>query len=72
MPKVIDPLITAKTFPPIEAEEEEGETVFKYIDTASSRAEIGSSRKSWARKKLQSWGWVERGPTSWISSPRHP
>jgi hypothetical protein len=37
--QVIEPAATARTFPVIEAEEEE-DTVFNYIDTASSRAEI--------------------------------
>lgn len=36
--QAIDPAVTAKTFPVIEAKEDE--SVFKYIDTASSRAEI--------------------------------
>lgn len=36
--QVIDPSVTAKTFQVVEAGEEE--SVFKYIDTASSRAEI--------------------------------
>ena len=36
--QAIDPNVTAKTFPIIEATEDE--SVFKYIDTASSRAEI--------------------------------
>ena len=34
--------MTAKTFRPVPAAEGEEETVFKYIDTASTRAEIGS------------------------------
>ncbi len=38
--QVIDPMITAKTFPVIEPGKENEETVFNYIDTASSRAEI--------------------------------
>ncbi len=38
--QVIDPTVTAKTFPVIEPEKEKGETPFNYIDTASSRAEI--------------------------------
>jgi len=37
--KVIEPAATARTFPVIEAVEDE-DTVFNYIDTASSRAEI--------------------------------
>jgi len=40
--KVIEPGVTAKTFRPVPATEGEEETVFKYIDTASTRAEIGS------------------------------
>ena len=36
--EAIDPSVTAKTFPVVEAREDE--SVFKYIDTASSRAEI--------------------------------
>jgi hypothetical protein len=36
--QAIDPNVTAKTFPIIEAKEDE--SVFKYIDTASSRSEI--------------------------------
>jgi hypothetical protein len=46
--QVIDPMITAKTFPVIEPVKEEEEAVFNYIDTASSRAEIGP-----VTKKLQ-------------------
>ncbi|MCI0601812.1 ThiF family adenylyltransferase [bacterium] len=38
--QLIDPLITSKTFPVIEPDKENEETVFNYIDTASSRAEI--------------------------------
>lgn len=38
--QVIEPGATAKTFRPVAAAEVEEETVFKYIDTASSRAEI--------------------------------
>jgi hypothetical protein len=37
--QAIDPTVTAKTFAVIESEE--GESVFNYIDTATSRAEIG-------------------------------
>lgn len=40
--QVIEPGVTAKTFRPVPAAEGEEETVFKYIDTASTRAEIGS------------------------------
>lgn len=35
----IDPLVTAKTFPPIQTDEED-ESPFHYLDTSSSRAEI--------------------------------
>jgi len=38
--QVIDPPISAKTFPVIEPGKENEESVFNYIDTASSRAEI--------------------------------
>jgi hypothetical protein len=40
--QVIEPGVTAKTFRPVSAAEVEEDTVFKYIDTASTRAEIGS------------------------------
>jgi hypothetical protein len=40
--QVIEPGVTAKTFRPVSAAEVKEETVFKYIDTASTRAEIGS------------------------------
>ena len=40
--RVVEPGVTAKTFRPVPAGEGEEETVFKYIDTASTRAEIGS------------------------------
>ena len=40
--QVIDPGVTAKTFRPVAAAEGDEETVFKYIDTASTRAEIGA------------------------------
>ena len=38
----IEPGATAKMFRPVAAAEGEEETVFKYIDTASTRAEIGA------------------------------
>ena len=38
--RAIDPAATARTFPVIEPEEAVLDTVFNYIDTASSRAEI--------------------------------
>ena len=40
--QVVEPDVTAKTFRPILAAELEEETVFRYIDTATTRAEIGS------------------------------
>src|SRR5581483_11428160 len=40
--RAIDPTVTAQVFAPIESVEEK-ETVFNYIDVASSRAEIGSA-----------------------------
>jgi hypothetical protein len=49
--EVIQPGVTAKTFRPIEAGEGDEETVFKYIDTASSRAEITSVMEKLAAVK---------------------
>lgn len=40
--EVIEPGVTARIFRPVSAAESEEETVFKYIDTASIRAEITS------------------------------
>lgn len=51
--EVIQPGVTAKTFRPVEAGEGDEKTVFKYIDTASSRAEITSvTEKLAAVKKI--------------------
>lgn len=47
----IDPDVTAKTYPAIGAEEQEG-SVFNYIDTASSRAEIDLITQKLANKKI--------------------
>ncbi len=47
----IDSMITAKAFPPIAPGEEE-ETVFNYIDTSSSRAEIDVVTKKLALGKI--------------------
>lgn len=47
----LDPDATAKTYPAIKAESEE-ESVFNYIDTASSRAEIGLITQKLAKKKI--------------------
>jgi hypothetical protein len=49
--EVIEPGITAKTFRPVPAGEGQEETVFKYIDTASSRAEITSVTEKLAAVK---------------------
>ena len=38
--QLLDPLIHSERHPVIEAGEEDGDTVFNYLDTASSRAEI--------------------------------
>ncbi len=46
--QLIEPGVTAKTFRPVEAGAGEEETVFNYIDTASSRAEITSVREKLA------------------------
>lgn len=46
----IDPSATAKTFPVIEPEEEE--SVFQYLDTASSRAEINTVTKKLGLPKV--------------------
>jgi len=50
--QVIDPMITAKTFPVVEPGKEEVETVFNYIDTASSRAEINLVTKKLTLENL--------------------
>jgi hypothetical protein len=47
--QLLDPVVTAKTFPPIEPEQEDN-SPFHYIDTASSRADIGG-----VTQKLESW-----------------
>lgn len=49
--QVIDPTVTSKTFPAIAPDEQE-ESVFNYIDTASSRAEIDIVTKKLEKKKL--------------------
>jgi hypothetical protein len=50
--QMIDPDVTAKTFPVIETRKEDEETVFHYIDTASSRAEISLVTKKLALGKI--------------------
>jgi hypothetical protein len=51
--RVIEPGVTAKTFPAIETGREDGEkNVFNYIDTASSRAEIDVVTGKLALKKI--------------------
>jgi hypothetical protein len=49
--QVIEPGVTAKTFRPVGAGEDGEEAVFKYIDTASSRAEITSVTEKLATMK---------------------
>lgn len=46
----VDPMINAKIFPVLEAEE--GESVFNYVDTASSRAEISITMKKLELNKV--------------------
>ncbi len=48
--QTIDPTVTAMTFPLVQ--EEGGEGVFKYVDTASSRAEITAISQKLARGKV--------------------
>lgn len=50
--QVIEPSATAKTYPVIEPGESEPESVFNYIDTASSRAEIGMVTKKLESRKI--------------------
>lgn len=50
--QAINPTATARTFPVIEPEKEEEDTVFNYIDTASSRAEIDLVTKKLAVSKI--------------------
>jgi hypothetical protein len=50
--QVIEPKATAKTFPVIEPGQGEPESVFNYIDTASSRAEIGMVTKKLEGRKI--------------------
>lgn len=49
--QVIEPGVTAKTFRPVAPGEDDENTVFKYIDTASSRAEITSVTEKLASLK---------------------
>ncbi len=48
--QTLDPLVTAKTFPVLR--EDGGESVFKYVDTASSRAEITAITQKLAGKTV--------------------
>jgi|SRR5579863_904023 len=50
--RAIEPAATAKTFPVIEPEKEDADTVFNYIDTASSRAEIDLITKKLALAQI--------------------
>jgi len=48
--QAIDPRVTAKTFPPIPADDEE--SVFRYLDAASSRAQISAVTEKLALSKV--------------------
>lgn len=48
--QVIDPLQSARTFPMVQ--EDNGESVFKYVDTASSRAQISAISQKLAGKAV--------------------
>lgn len=48
--QAIDPTVTANTFPVIEAEEEE--SVFRYLDTATSRVGIGALNERLSNQKI--------------------
>lgn len=48
--KVIDPTVSANTFPVIETEEEE--SVFRYLDTATSRVGIGALNERLSDQKI--------------------
>jgi molybdopterin/thiamine biosynthesis adenylyltransferase len=47
----VDPSVTAQTFPVFE-NEGEGESVFKYVDTASSRARIGLLNEAFESQRI--------------------
>ena len=48
--QVIDPLVTAQTYPVIATEEEE--SVFRYLDTATSRVGIGGLNERFSSQKI--------------------
>lgn len=48
--QVIDPSVTAQTFPVIATEE--GESVFKYLDTATSRVGIGALNERFSSQRI--------------------
>jgi hypothetical protein len=50
--QAIDPSITAKTFPVVLPDAADGDSVFEYVDTASSRANIGAITHRLAVDKL--------------------
>jgi ThiF family len=50
--QVIEPQATAKTFPVIEPDQDDPGAVFNYIDSASSRAEIGMATKKLEARKI--------------------
>lgn len=66
----IDANARPQTFPVIEPEDEE--SVFNYLDTASSRAEIAVVTRKLELKKLAIVGAEERDLMFWISWPRPP
>ena len=68
--QVIEPSATAKTYPVIEPGESEPESVFNYIDTASSRAEIGMVTKKLESRKIAIVGLAGVAPMCLIWSPR--
>jgi hypothetical protein len=50
--RVLEPQATAKTFPVIEPDQDDPEAIFNYIDSASSRAEIGMATKKLETRKI--------------------
>jgi hypothetical protein len=48
----LDPTATARTFPVIEPDTDDADSVFNYIDTASSRAQIGFTTKKLALERI--------------------
>jgi hypothetical protein len=50
--RVIEPTATAETFPVIEPDQQDGDTVFRYLDSASSRAQIDLINKKLAIPRI--------------------